>query len=285
MSQIIVESSPKTAPTHGSTPVDLEKVKARQRAMWSSGDYAVVGTTLQLVGESLCEAVDLVGGSRVLDVACGSGNATLAAARRFCETVGVDYVPALLDRGRGRALAERQSIAFIEGDAENLPFENASFDAVLSTFGVMFSANQVRAAEELVRVCRAGGKIGLACWTPEGFLGDLFRAVARHVPPPAGVSSPLRWGTEAGIEELFGSRVRVLRAERRNFMFRYRSSAHYLDVFRNFYGPTHLAFAALDPAGQQALAVDLQALLEKRDRGVGGLSIAGEYLEVVLERA
>jgi SAM-dependent methyltransferase len=285
MTELIQEKAAKSAGTPAPVPVDLEAVKARQQVMWSSGDYAVIGTTLQLVGESLCEAVDLVAGSRVLDVACGSGNATLAAARRFARTTGVDYVPALLALGRERALAERQAIEFIEGDAERLPFGDAGFDTVLSVFGVMFAANQTRAADELLRVCKVGGKIGLASWTPEGFLGDLFRTMGKHVPPPAGVASPLRWGTDAGLAELFGARARVLRAERRHFVFRYRSSTHFIDTFRDYYGPTHLAFKALDAAGKTALNADLHALLERRDRGAGGLSISGEYLEVVLERA
>ncbi len=283
MTQITSENAPKSVRSTQPGP-DLEAVKARQQAMWSSGDYAVIGTTLQPVGEALCEAVDLVAGTRVLDVACGSGNATLAAARRFCQTTGVDYVPSLLAHARERAHAERQGIELVEGDAEKLPFGDSGFDTVLSVFGVMFAAHQPRAAGELVRVCRAGGKIGLACWTPEGFLGDLFRTVGRHVPPPAGVASPLHWGTDAGIAELFGASARVLRSEKRTFVFRYRSSAHFVDIFREFYGPTNRAFAALDGAGQRALAADLDALLTSRDRGRGGLSIAAEYLEVVLER-
>jgi SAM-dependent methyltransferase len=283
MTQITSENTPKSMRSTPPGP-DLEAVKARQQVMWSSGDYAVIGTTLQPVGEALCESVDLVAGTRVLDVACGSGNATLAAARRFAQTTGVDYVPSLLAHARERARAERQGIDLVEGDAEKLPFGDATFDAVLSVFGVMFAAHQPRAAGELVRVCRPGGRIGLASWTPEGFLGELFRTIGRHVAPPAGVASPLRWGTEAGIAELFGASARVLSSEKRNFVFRYRSPAHFIEVFREFYGPTNRAFAALDAAGQSALTADLQALLESRDRGRGGLSVAGEYLEVVLER-
>jgi SAM-dependent methyltransferase len=264
---------------------DLVAVKARQQKTWSSGDFAVIGTTLQIVGETLCEAADLVAGDRVLDVACGNGNATLAAARRFCKTTGLDYVPALLARAGERAQAERLAIDFVEGDAEDLPFESASFDAVLSTFGVMFTANQSRAAAELVRVCRPGGTIALASWTPEGFLGDLFRAVSRHVPPPAGVASVFTWGKESGLQGLFRDRARIVHTDRRDFVFRYESAAHFVDVFRTYYGPTYQAFRALDERGQKQLEADLTGVLMKYDRGgTRGLIVAGEYLEAVLER-
>ncbi len=267
-------------------PLDLEAVKARQRAMWATGDFAIIGTTLQIVGESLCEAVDLASGSRVLDVACGNGNATLAAARRFCRTIGLDYVPELLARGRERAAAERLAIEFVEGDAENLPFPAGSFDAVLSTFGVMFAPNQARCAEEMLRVCEPGGRIGLASWTPEGFLGDFFRTVSQHVPPPpAGMPSPFTWGTEAGVASLFGPRVRVVVSERKNFNFRYQSGAHMIDVFRTYYGPTRQAFAAAGDKGAPALEADIARLLATHDRGgVGGLVVPAEYLEIVLEK-
>jgi ubiquinone/menaquinone biosynthesis C-methylase UbiE len=280
MSQLIdtQKGQPATAP-------DLVAIKGRQQKTWASGDFAVIGTTLQIVGETLCEAADLGAGSRVLDVACGNGNATLAAARRFYRTTGVDYVPELLALGRDRARAERLAIDFVEGDAENLPFESASFDAVLSTFGVMFTANQARAASELVRVCRPGGTIALASWTPEGFLGDLFRAVSRHVPPPAGLVSPFEWGKESGLTALFQARARLVHAERRDFTFRYESAAHFIDVFRTYYGPTHMAFRALDEHGQKQLEADLTGVLMKHDRGgVRGLIVAGEYLQAVLER-
>lgn len=283
MTQIIdcPPSNARTAPP----PVDLEAIKARQRATWGSGDFAIIGTTLQWVGESLCEASDLAAGSRVLDVACGNGNASLAAARRFCHTTGIDYVPELLARGRERAHAERLEIDFVEGDAENLPFADGSFDTVLSTFGVMFAPNQLRAASELLRVCRPGGKIGLANWTPEGFLGDFFRAVSQLVPPPAGVASPFLWGTEAGLKAFFGSDVRVLASERKHFVFRYRSAAHFIEVFRAYYGPTHQAFKALDEQGKKALEAGLASVLSRHDRdGKQALAVPGEYLEVVLER-
>jgi SAM-dependent methyltransferase len=280
MSQLI-----ETQKSQPAAEPDLVAVKARQQKTWSSGDFAVIGTTLQIVGENLCEAADLIAGSRVLDVACGNGNATLAAARRFCKTTGVDYVPALLTRADERARAERLAIDFVEGDAENLPFESASFDAVLSTFGVMFTANQSRAAAELVRVCRPGGTIALASWTPEGFLGDLFRAVSRHVPPPAGVASVFEWGKESGLQGLFRDRARLVHSDRRDFVFRYESASHFVDVFRTYYGPTFQAFRALDERGQRQLESDLIGVLMKYDRGgARGLIVAGEYLEAVLER-
>jgi SAM-dependent methyltransferase len=281
----IIDCSPTGSPRAEPPALDLQAIKARQRSMWASGDFAIIGTTLQIVGESLCEAADLAAGSRVLDVACGNGNASLAAARRFCRTTGVDYVPALLERARERALAERLDLQLVEGDAEALPFADATFDAVLSTFGVMFAPNQERAAEELLRVCVPGGKIALASWTAEGFLGDLLRTVSRYVPPPAGLGSPLGWGSEARLGVLFGEQARVLGAERRYFVFRYYSAAHFIEVFRSYYGPTHQAFKALDPQRQQDLEADLTVLLQRHDRGArGALAVPGEYLEVVLEK-
>ena len=263
--------------------VPLKEIKTRQQAMWASGDFSIVGTTLQIVGETLCEAADLRSGSRVLDVACGNGNASLAAGRRFCTVVGVDYVPSLLERGRDRAAAERLDVTFQEGDAEALPFEDGSFDAVLSTYGVMFAPDQPRAAAELVRVCRPGGVIALANWTPEGFIGELFKVVGRHVPPPPGLRSPSYWGNPDGIRELFGSSAREIETNRRHFVFRYRSAEHWIEVFRKWYGPTHRAFAALDADGQAALERDLHALLQRFDTSGGSsLVVPGEYLEVVI---
>jgi ubiquinone/menaquinone biosynthesis C-methylase UbiE len=265
--------------------LDLEAVKARQRATWGSGDFALIGTTLQIVGESLSEAADLAAGSRVLDVACGNGNATLAAARRFCVTVGVDYVPALLARAQERAAAERLPIDFVEGDAEALPFPSESFDTVLSTFGVMFAPNHARAADELLRVTAAGGRIALASWTAEGFLGAFFKTVAARVPPPAGMPSPFVWGSEEKLATLFGARARVVRSERKPFVFRYRSAAHMIEIFRTFYGPTLQAFKALDERGQAELSNDLTELITRADRGAGrALAVPAEYLEIVLEK-
>ncbi len=259
-------------------------IKARQQGMWASGDFAVIGTTLQIVGELLCEGVDLRAGERVLDVAAGNGNATLAAARRFATVTSTDYVPALLERGRRRAEAEGLEVTFEPADAEALPYPTASFDVVLSTFGVMFAPDHERAAGELMRVCRRGGRIGLASWTPTGFLGQLFRVVGRHVPPPPGVRSPLLWGTDAHIRELFKGAARVEHMVR-TFDFRYRSPEHWIEVFRAFYGPVHKAFAALESEPQKALETDLLELLRRSDRGgTAGLVVPGEYLETVITR-
>jgi ubiquinone/menaquinone biosynthesis C-methylase UbiE len=265
--------------------VDLGAVKARQKVMWGSGDFSVIGTTLQIVGETLCEAAELDAGSQVLDVACGNGNAALAAAHRFARVVGVDYVPALLERARERASAERLAIEFIEGDAEQLPFPAESFDTVLSTFGVMFAPDQERAARELLRVTRRGGRIALANWTPEGFVGRMLVTVARHVPPPPGVASPVYWGNEARLRELFPD-VKRMQTRRRSFVFRYTSADHFVDVFRDYYGPTFKAFGALDAKNQEALRHDLLALIDefKTPTQTKSLAIAAEYLEVVIER-
>ena len=264
---------------------DFSAVKTKQQAAWSAGDYAVVGTTLQIVGESLCEALDLRPGARVLDVAAGNGNATLAAARRWTDVVSTDYVPALLERGRARAGAEGLPVQFEQADAENLPYADASFDYVLSTFGVMFTPNQDKAASELARVCKRGGRIGLANWTPTGFIGELFKLIGRYLPPPAGVKSPALWGTEARLQELFGEQSSSIAAQRKDFVFRYRSPAHWLEVFRTFYGPVQKAFAALDPAKQEAFAADILAVLEKFNRATDGtLAAPSEYLEVVVTR-
>ena len=265
---------------------DLAAAKTRSHATWSAGDYAVIGTTLQIVGESLAEAADVRAGERVLDVACGNGNAALAAARRFARVTAIDYVPALLDRARARASAEGLELDLREADAEALPFPDESFDAVLSSFGVMFTPNQERSARELLRVCRRGGRLALACWTPHGFVGEMLRAVGRQLPPPAGLASPARWGTRAGLDALLGPSVHPVSIEERAFAFRYRSAAHFLEVFRTFYGPVNRAYAALPPEGQAALTADLTALLERHDTGRGGgLVVPATYLEAVVKRA
>jgi SAM-dependent methyltransferase len=239
---------------------------------------------LQIVGEILCEALDLRAGSRVLDVASGNGNATLAAARRWCDVTSTDYVSSLLESGRARAQAEGHTIQFREADAENLPFPDKSFDAVLSTFGVMFTADQDRAAGELVRVCKPGGKIGLANWTPESFIGQLFKTIANYVPPAAGVRSPALWGTNARLEELFGQAAQEIRITRRDFTFRYRSPSHWIEVFRTYYGPMNRTFLALDAQRQAALTQDLLNLIDRRNRSRDGtLVLQSEYLEVVVE--
>jgi len=267
------------------TNIDYAAIKTRQQATWSTGDYAVVGTTLQIVGELLCEALDLRSGSRVLDVAAGNGNASLAAARHFARVTSTDYVPELLEQGRRRAEADRLPITFRTADVESLPFEDAMFDVVLSTFGVMFAPNQERAAGELLRVVRPGGKIGLANWTPEGFIGRLFELTSRYVRPPAGLRSPTEWGTETRLVELFGPMATDIKTQRRTYTFRYRSAEHWIEVFRTYYGPTLKVFAALDPAGQRAYHDALLEFLGRWSRGNGsGLSIPGEYLEVVVTR-
>lgn len=276
-----------TAATQGNIPArpDLAAVKARQHGAWSAGDYAVVGTTLQIVGEQLCEALDLRPGSAVLDVAAGNGNATLAAARRWCDVTSTDYVPALLERARARAAADGLTITFREADAEALPFPDASFDVVMSTFGVMFTPDQDKAASELLRVCKPGGKIGLSNWTPEGFIGQVFKTLGRHLPPPAGVKSPVLWGTKARLDEMFGAGARDIAADPRMFMFRYRSARHWLDVFRTFYGPMLKAFEALDAKAQTALTDDLLALVGEYNLARDGTAaVPGEYLEIVITR-
>lgn len=268
-----------------SPTVDLAAVKSKQQAAWSAGDYAVVGTTLQIVGESLCEALDVRAGERVLDVAAGNGNATLAAARRWCNVVSTDYVPSLLERGRARASAEGLPVQFEQADAENLPFTDHSFDVVLSTFGVMFTPDQEKAAAEMARACKPGGRIGLANWTPTSFIGELFKLMGKYVTPAAGVKSPALWGTEARLHELFGERLDSIAIERRDFVFRYHSATHWLEVFRTFYGPMHKAFGALDAEQQEALAADLIALAERFNRTTDGTLVApSEYLEVVIKR-
>ena len=264
---------------------DPTGLKSRQRAMWASGNYGEIGVRLQIVGESLCESVDLRAGERVLDVAAGNGNVSLAAARRYADVTSTDYVPALLAQGRLRAEAEGLPMRFELADAEALPFEDASFDVALSTFGVMFAPNPERAAAELLRVVRPGGRIGLASWTPEGFLGDLLRLVASFVPPPKGVRPPVAWGSEARLVELFGPSAVDLRTERRHFAFRYRSPEHWMEVFRTYYGPVLKAFAVLDPARQGELEAALRELLERHDQGGGrAMVVPAEYLEAVVQR-
>jgi ubiquinone/menaquinone biosynthesis C-methylase UbiE len=266
-------------------PIDLAAVKAKQQATWSSGDYSVVGTTLQITGEALCEAVDLRSGERVLDVACGNGNAALAAARRFARVTGVDYVPALLARAGSRATADGLPIELREGDAEALPFPDGAFDVVLSTFGVMFAPDQERAARELVRVCRHGGRIGLANWTPDGFIGQVFRVLGGHVPPPPGLRGPSQWGTDERLAELFAGEAREVRTARKEFTFRYRSPSHWVEVFRTWYGPIHRAFGSLAPDAQGALATDLEALIDRLNVARDGtMVVPSPYLESVIVR-
>ena len=265
--------------------IDFDAIKTRQQAAWASGDYAIVGTTLQIVGENLCEAMDLHAGSQVLDVAAGNGNATLAAARRFCNVVSTDYVPALLEKGRERAIAERLTVEFRTADAENLPFTDGEFDVAMSVFGVMFTPDHPRAAQELTRVTRPGGLIGLANWTPESFIGQVFKTIGKYVPPAAGLKSPALWGTEEHLRTIFGQAIGKLQATRRQFTFRYRSAEHFLEVFRSYYGPVHKTFLALDVERQDQLNKDLHELLTRYSRGANTLILPSDYLEVVITRA
>jgi SAM-dependent methyltransferase len=263
---------------------DLAAVKQRQQQAWASGDFAVVGARIVIVAEQLCETADLHADWHVLDVATGSGNAAIAAARLGCAAIGVDYVPALLERGRERADAEGLPVVFAEGDAEALPFPDDAFDAVTSVFGSMFAPDHERAAAELMRVSRPGGTIALASWTPDGFIGELFRTVGAHVPPPAGVRSPMLWGTETHLRELFGDGIASLETDERTFTWRFASAAEFVEFFRTWYGPTLKAFAALEGDARDALEQDLVALARRWDRlggGSGAVAIPATYLEAV----
>jgi SAM-dependent methyltransferase len=276
---MIIECRPETA-----TP-DLKAIKTKQQVAWSSGDYAVVGTTLQIVGEQLAEALDLRAGQKVLDIAAGNGNATLAAARRWCDVTSTDYVETLLARGRQRADAEGLKVTFQKADAENLPFADASFDVVVSTFGGMFSPDQSRTASEMLRVCRHGGRIGLANWTPDGFIGQMFKTIGEYLPPPAGLKSPALWGTTEWMDKAFGAEASSLIAEPRHFVFRYRSPEHFLDVFRRYYGPMLKAFEALDTAGRATLTRDIIELVGHFNTSDDEtMVVPSEYLEVVVTK-
>ena len=264
---------------------NMSAIKERQQKTWTSGNYAMVGNLLVIIGEQLCEAVDLRAGDKVLDVATGSGNTALSAARRFCEVTGIDYVPDLIERAKSRAEAEGLEARFEVGDAEDLPYPDASFDVVLSTLGVMFTPDPERAASELLRVCRPGGKIGLANWTPDGFIGNMFRTMGKHVPPPPGIKPPPLWGTEERLRELLGEGVSSLETTRRSYVFRQPSAQHFVEYFRKYYGPTLRAFEALEPEGQDALARDLKELLENwNTSGDQTLVVPSDYLEVVAVR-
>jgi len=264
---------------------NYEAIKTKQRAAWTAGDYSVVGVTLQIVGENLCEALDLRSGQRVLDVAAGNGNVSLAAARRFCDVTSSDYVPALLEHGKQRAEVDGLAITFREADAEALPFAEASFDIVTSSFGVMFTPNQERAAAELLRVCRPGGKIGLANWTPESFIGQLFKTIGKHLPPPAGLKSPALWGTRDRLNDLFGPDAGSIEAAQRTYMWRYKSPRHWVDLWRAVYGPLQKAFDALDEAAQEQLATDLLALIDRFNVATDGtMVVPADYLEVIVTK-
>jgi len=274
---------PAAAKTAQKDHPELSPLKARQQASWASGDYAIIGTTLQIVGETLCEALDLRAGQCVLDVAAGNGNTSLAAARRWCSVTATDYVPALLNRAKERSLAERLPVEFQFADAENLPFANGSFDVVTSTFGAMFTPDHEKPAREMLRVCRSGGKIGLANWTPDGFIGDLFRTIGKFIPPPTGMKSPALWGTRDHIIGLFGQEASTVDTKVVPFMFRYLSDDHWIEVFRTYYGPVLKVFEALDAEKQAALTQDLKTLIARfnvaRD---GTMIVPGDYLQVVI---
>jgi SAM-dependent methyltransferase len=274
-----------TISTYPPTQPDYPIIKDRQRKTWSSGDYHVIASLIHPVSERLCDAIDLRAGERVLDVATGSGNTAIAAARRLCHVTGIDYVPELLERGRIRAAAEQLAVTFEEGDAEALPVADGSYDVVLSTFGSMFAPEQTQAARELLRACRPGGRIGLANWTPDGWVGEMLRIVSSHVPPPTGLRPPTRWGTEDGLRELFGSGMTALQASRQSFVWRFASAQQYLDLFRTYYGPVLKAFAALDEVRQESLARDLVGAVERFNvSNDGTLLVPAEYLEVVAIR-
>ena len=263
---------------------DLAALKSRQQSAWASGDYSVIGARLQIVGENLCEALDLRSGEKVLDIAAGNGNATLAAARRWAEVTSTDYVPELLERGRERAIANGLAVNFQQADAEALPFKDASFDVVVSTFGVMFTPDQDKAAREMLRVSRRGGRIGMANWTPESFIGQVFKTIGKHIPPMPGVRSPALWGTKARLEEMFGGQAGI-EATSRMYNFRYRSPAHWLEVFRTWYGPVYKAFEALPQPGKTALEEDFLALIARFNRAKDGtMVVPAEYLEVVIHK-
>jgi SAM-dependent methyltransferase len=262
---------------------DLNALKTRQQTAWASGDYAIIGTTLQIVGEQLAEACNLGWDEQVLDVAAGNGNATLAAARRGCNVTSTDYVKSLLDRGAARAQAEGLKVDFQVADAEDLPFDDGKFDAVVSTFGVMFAPDHAKSAAEMMRVTRSGGRIGLANWTPGSLVGQMFKTLGKHLPPPAGVKSPALWGTKEHLRTLFGDRAASIEVTERTFNFRYRSAAHFVDMFRTWYGPVHKAFGALPPEKAAALESDLVGLLDSLNRaGSGSLLVPSEYLEIVV---
>lgn len=268
---------PANAPAYG-------QIKARQQVTWSSGDYSVIGTTLQIVGEELCEALDLRSNQRVLDVAAGNGNASLAAARRWCDVTASDYVPALLERARERAVAERLPIKIEVVDAESLPFADGFFDVVISTFGAMFTPQHEKPAQEMLRVCRSGGKIGLANWTPESFIGSLFKIIGKYLPPPTGLKSPALWGTQEHLMTLFGHEATV-HVQKRHFTMRYRSDEHWIETFRTYYGPVLKAFEALDAAQQKSLHADIKELIAQHNQARDGtMVVASEYLQAVIEK-
>lgn len=266
---------------------DFSAIKSRQQATWAAGDFSRVASRIVFSAEQLAESADLQAGWKVLDVATGSGNAAIAAARRGCEVTGLDYVPALLERGRTRAAAEQFDIKFVEGDAENLPFPDASFDAVLSIYGCMFAPDHKKTARELTRVCKPKGRIAIACWTPTGFAGEMFRIVGAYMPPNPALTPPAKWGDEAYLLSLFGDTVKSINTTVRQAIFRFRSADDYIGFFRTYFGPTIKAFEAIPPDRQGALARDLTAAIHQFDRnkGAGSVAIVSDYLEAIITRA
>jgi SAM-dependent methyltransferase len=266
---------------------DLKAVTQVQQQIWSKGDFAMVASLVYNVSEHLAEALELVPDERVLDVACGSGNGAIAAARRtWGNTVGADYVPSLLERGRERAAAERLEIEFVEADAQDLPFEDASFDVAMSIYGAMFAPDQEQTAAELLRVVKPGGRIGMGNWCPDGAVGQMFKTIAKHAPPPPGIDSPLLWGTEERLRELFGDGISDLRVERRTSRQPFRSADHYIEFFRTYFGPTQMAYERVGPEGEQALTDDLHAFLEAANTaGERALVLEADYLEAIATRA
>jgi ubiquinone/menaquinone biosynthesis C-methylase UbiE len=270
--------------TATSTTPDLSVVKSKQQQTWSSGDYSVIAARIVLASERLANAADLRAGSQVLDVACGSGNATIAAARHNTRAVGIDYAPTLLEDARARAEAEGLDVEFRLGDAEELPCADGSFDVVLSVFGSMFAPDHNRTASEMVRVARPGGRIALASWTPDGFIGQMFGVIRAHVPGPAGLQSPMLWGNEEHLVQIYGDAVADIASVTKVQTFRHTSPEEFVEFFRRWYGPTLAAFAALDESGRKSLATGLADLAREWDRNKDGGSIClpSEYLETVI---
>ena len=267
---------------------DFAAIKARQQKTWASGNFAVIASRIVISAEQLCESAGLQAGWKVLDVCTGSGNAALAAARRWCNVTGVDYVPALLERARVRAEAELLEVDWREGDAENLPFADNSFDAVLSIYGVMFAPDHHKAARELLRVCRPGGTIALACWPPEGFIGDTFKIVSRYAPAAVGLTPPVRWGDPQYQRELFGGALRSFETHTRTMVFRYPTAEDNVEFFRTYYGPTLKLFEAVGEAGAARLTAELADLARRYDQNhtpAGPIAIAADYLQSVMIKA
>src|SRR6476659_274312 len=266
---------------------DLEAITQVQQGIWSKGDFAMVAGIVFNASENLAEALDIVPDERVLDVACGSGNGAISAARRsWGGTVGADYVPALLERGRERAAAERLEVEFVEADAQDLPFGEAEFDVTMSIFGAMFAPDQPKTAAERLRVTRPGGRIGMANWSPEGSVGKMFQTISKHAPPPPGVESPLQWGTEERVRELFGDGASEIRFEPRISRQPFRSADHYIEFFRTYFGPTQTAYERVGPEGEQALTDDLRSVLEGANTaGDRAMVLEAEYLQMIAIRS